>query len=365
MVPGGVDPPGRPRVIPFIHHLVRDLSTTNDLLVIAIGHDDAPGTWPLFDAEVVNVPVGRHTKSDVARVVATVTRLATGADVVHGLWANLPGFAAALAGRTRRVPTVVSVCGGEFAAHPDIGYGGGLRRGTLAMARTSTCLATATTVSSAWMLDHVAAAGGHVDEVISLGADLATFSPPLQPAPPARLVHVANINRVKDQTLLLRAMQLVSEARPEATLDIAGLDTLDGEMRCVAERLGITDRTHFHGYLDPPDLAALLRRSTLHVLTSRHDAGPLAVLEAGACRVATVGTPVGHVADLARLADPAAVATADRRPETVAEAITASLADDAGRNDVADQAYRWALAHDSRYTSRSFELLYRRLCAKR
>ena len=35
VVPGGVDPPGSERVIPFIHGLVADLSSTHDVLVIA------------------------------------------------------------------------------------------------------------------------------------------------------------------------------------------------------------------------------------------------------------------------------------------------------------------------------------------
>ena len=116
------------------------------LRVIAVGHDTEPGSWQLFDAEVVNVPVGQHSKADVARVVHRVSSIAgEGArpDVIHGLWANLTGLAAAMAARRHRVPSVVSVCGGEFVAIPDIGYGGGLSRGSRWMARTTTRSASA------------------------------------------------------------------------------------------------------------------------------------------------------------------------------------------------------------------------------
>ena len=49
VVPGGVDPPGGPRVIPFVHHLVETLSARHEVTVVAIGHDGAAGEWPLFE----------------------------------------------------------------------------------------------------------------------------------------------------------------------------------------------------------------------------------------------------------------------------------------------------------------------------
>jgi glycosyltransferase involved in cell wall biosynthesis len=372
VVPGGVDPPGGPRVIPFVHHLVRDLSAEHRVKVIAVGHGSEATSWRLFDADVVNVPIGRRSKADIARVVRTVSRLAAEGgkpDVIHGLWANLPGFAAALAAKRHRVPSVISVCGGEFAALADIAYGGGLSRGPLLMARTATRLATAATAATSWMSEHVAANGGRVDELIPLGADLATFHATSRATSAVsggqRLVHIANINRVKDQALLLRAFQIVLGTVESATLDIVGADTLDGEMQCLAASLGIADRVCFTGYLPPPSLAAMLHSSLLHVLSSRHDAGPVAVLEAAACGVATVGTMVGHVADFAAMSPPAAVAVADGRPDALAAAIGALLGDDPRRRAIAGRAEAWATAHDSAHTSRSFEALYRRLSASR
>lgn len=367
VVPGGVDPPGAPRVIPFIHRLVADLSAEHAVHVIAVGHDAAPGSWRLFDAEVTNVPVGRHSKTDVGRVVRTVSALAGRGgkpDLVHGLWANLPGLAATLAARRHRVPSVVTVCGGEFAALADIGYGGGLSRGGLLMARAATRSASVTTAATSWMKQHVAAAGGQVDELIPLGADLGVFDPSDTSPVPDRLVHIGNLNRVKDQTLLLHAFRGVLTHRPDATLDIAGHDTLGGEMQRLADALDIAERVSFPGYLQPMELAKMLRGAAVHVLSSRHDAGPVAVLEAGACAVPTVGTSVGHVADFATLPQPASVAVDDRRPETLTGAIVDLLADGDRRATLAARAHAWSIAHDSRHTSRSFEALYRRLTAK-
>ena len=367
VVPGGVDPPGSPRVIPFVHNLVEDLSSQHDLLVISVGHDTEPGSWPLFGAEVVNVPVGERSKVDIARVVRNVSHIAGRdgrPDVIHGLWANLPGFAASLAARRHRRPSVVSVCGGEFAALDDIGYGGGLRRGTLLMAQAATRSATAVTVATSWMAKHVVNRGGRVDEVVPLGADVSIFQRAGRETG-SGLVHVGNVNRVKDQTLLLHSFRRVLDSRADATLDIAGLDTLDGEMQSLAMRLGVEHRVRFHGYLQPSALRSVIRGAAIHVLTSRHDAGPVSVLEAAVCGVPTVGTEVGHVADFAAMTDPAAVCVTTRTPDEIAAEILGLLSDEPRRAAVAERARMWAVAHDSHHTSRSFEALYRRVTANR
>lgn len=366
VVPGGVDPPEGDRVIPFVHHLVRTMAARHDVAVVAVGHDPHPGEWTLFGAPVVNVPVGAHSKADIARVLAAVPRAAGRfgrPDVVHGLWANLPGLAAAVTARRFGAPSVVSVCGGELAAVPSIGYGGGLHAGTRRLALTALRTATEVTVATEWMQRHVAAAGGRVGEVVPLGADLAHCSPGDTPARPHHLVHVAGLNRVKDQDLLLRAVAIAAAAEPRLTLGIAGGDTLDGHHRRLADELGIAARVTFHGHVPHDRVPGAVRGTALHVLTSHHDAGPIAVLEAAACGVPTVGTAVGHVADLAELPSPGAVAVHQRDPAALAAAIVAVLADRPRRDALAAAAQHWAEQHGAAFTADAFDVLYRRLCA--
>jgi glycosyltransferase involved in cell wall biosynthesis len=176
-------------------------------------------------------------------------------------------------------------------------------------------------------------------------------------------VHVAGLNRVKDQDLLLRAVALASASELRLTLDVMGGDTLGGHHARLAEELGIADRVTFRGHVAHEDLAAAIDGAALHVLTSHHDAGPLAVLEAAACGVPTVGTRVGHVADFASLTPPAACAVADREPATLAAAILQMLSDDR-RNAFGQSALAWARTHDADFTATTFELLYRRLTAR-
>ena len=369
VVPGGVDPPGGERVIPFVHHLVESLSAEHDVTVAAVGHDREAGEWTLFGARVVNVPLGTHSKADIARVLAQVPQ-ALGRhgrpEVVHGLWANLPGLAAVAAARRYSVPSVVSVCGGELAAVPSIDYGGGLRNGTRRLTTTALRGASEVTVATEWMHRHVRASGGRVGEIVPLGADLRDLVTGVNPATdPDRLVHIGGLNRVKDQDLLLHAFALLAAERPSLGLTIAGGDTLDGHHRRLVAELGLTERVTFLGHVPHEQLGAVLHGAALHLLTSHHDAGPLAVLEAAACGVPTVGTLVGHVADFAAAPLPAAVAVPDRSPATFATAVAALLDEPERRQELAGRARHWAVHHDAVFTATTFTTLYRRLSARR
>jgi len=65
---------------------------------------------------------------------------------------------------------------------------------------------------------------------------------------PARLIHVASLNRVKDQPTLLRALASLSASGLEFEMDIVGEDTLKGEIQKLAAQLGLSGRVRFHGF---------------------------------------------------------------------------------------------------------------------
>ena len=107
-------------------------------------------------------------------------------------------------------------------------------------------------------------------------------------------------------------------------------------------------------------LRDLVDRADLLVMASRHEAGPLVILEAAIAGVPAVGTAVGHFADWtpdAALAVPVGDAGA------LAAAIAELLADEPRRLAIAHEAQRRALAIDADCTAASFEQLYRELCA--
>jgi glycosyltransferase involved in cell wall biosynthesis len=91
------------------------------------------------------------------------------------------------------------------------------------------------------------------------------------------------------------------------------------------------------------------------LISSRHEAGPLVVLEAAAVGVPTVGTAVGHVAEWAPTA---AVAVPVADPAALARAIIGLLSDEDARLRLAREAWQRASREDADYTARSFEALY-------
>src|SRR3546814_1248565 len=133
------------------------------------------------------------------------------------------------------------LAGGELVALPGIDYGG--RRRRVSRLREALVLRTAdaVTAASAPILDSLEKLGISAHRV-PLGVDLRAW-PPMPPrrrgAGPAKLIHVASLNRVKDQATLLRALSILARAGHEFTMDVVGGGTLHGEVHRLAKDLGL------------------------------------------------------------------------------------------------------------------------------
>jgi glycosyltransferase involved in cell wall biosynthesis len=138
-------------------------------------------------------------------------------------------------------------------------------------------------------------------------------------------------------------------------MDIVGEDTLDGKIQALTAELGLADRVRFHGFMTQRQWRPLLEQSDLMVLTSRHEAGPLAVLEAAVVGVPTVGTAVGHIVEWA---PHAALSVPVGDWEGLAGAIGRLLDDEELRLGIAAEAMRRATSEDADYTARHFQALY-------
>src|SRR5207253_1114992 len=80
----------------------------------------------------------------------------------------------------------------------------------------------------------------------------------------------------------------------------------------------------WHGFLPTDSVAPLYRRAHALVVTSRHEAAGVVILEAGASGLPVVGTPVGH---LAEWTPDRGVAVASHDPVLLADAIDGLLRD--------------------------------------
>jgi glycosyltransferase involved in cell wall biosynthesis len=365
VVPGGVDRSGTERVIPALLWLIERLAARHDTHVFALAQEPRPGDWTLRGAAVHNLGLAERARWPGEALFAAGRSLARGLaahgpfDVVHAFWANNPGFLATRAARALGIPAVVSLAGGELAALPDIGYGGQLHfRERLKTARALRRAARVTAASGPMV--EAARAHGVEAALVPLGVPRESFAEPLPHEAAPRLLLVGSLNRVKDVPTALKAFRRVVDTLPAAHLDVVGEDVLGGEVPRGASELGLSQHVTFHGFLPGSALLPFYRRADLLVHASRHEAGPLVVLEAAACRVPAVGTAVGHVRELA---PDAAWDVPVGDDAALAAGILALLADVPRRKAMGDAARTWAKAHDADATAVAFERIYAEVMA--
>lgn len=363
VVPGGVDASGEYRVVPALLALIRGLSRRHEVDVFALRQERLPGTWQVAGAKVHNIGI-RNTRLRALAAIRREHRLVP-FDLIHAIWSGDSGLVAVVAARLLDLPSLVHVAGGELIALRDIRYGGVQRWRGRARERLVLRAATMVTAPSIPIVAQIERYGVRALRV-ALGVDLERW-PPRQPVmrlshETARLIHVASLNRVKDQTTLLRAMAALAVKGVPFRLDIVGEDTLGGEMQSLAATLGITHQVSFHGFMPQGALRPLFEAAHLLLMSSRHEAGPLTVLEAAVLGVPTVGTNVGHIAEWA----PAAAVSVPVGDSTaLAAAIAELLADEPRRLRLAREAARRAIDEDAEGSVQSFETLYQLALAGR
>jgi glycosyltransferase involved in cell wall biosynthesis len=363
VVPGGVDRSGEFRVIPALLALIGRLALRNEVHVFALRQEAQACDWDLAGARIHNIGF-RHMRLRAVRSICAMHR-SSPFGVVHAIWSGSGGLVAVLAAKILGIPSLIHVGGGELVALPEIGYGERLRwRGRilegLVLRGTSAVTAASTPVIQTLSTLGLAA------QRVPLGVDLNIW-PPREPARrdhgrPARLIHVASLNRVKDQSTLLRALESLMRSGLSFEMNIVGEDLLRGEMQTLAGQLGLSDRVTFRGFLPQRDLRPLVEAADLMIMSSRHETGPLAMLEAAVAGVPTVGTAVGHIAEWA---PHAAVSVPVGDWAGLAGAIGELLNDEDLRVRIAREALQRATKEDADYTAQQFQALYSSLAAIR
>ena len=326
--------------IPALRHLVGRLALEDEITVLAVRYPYTAARYRLVGADVW--ALGGGQRRGLASV--SVWRRALGVliaehrrrrfDVLHAFWATESGLLAALAGRLLRVPTVVSLAGGELVGLPDIGYGDQLVPIERLKVRAALRLATALTAGSDYQL-RLAERKLPTDRRrrlvrVPLGVDVELFNtaPAVRPNGSERLlVHVGALTPVKNQALLLSAVAELPRRGSRVELDVVGDGPLRNQLERLAATLGIQSSVRFRGALPHDQLPSVYRAASAFVLSSRHEAQGMVALEAAACGVPVVGTAVGVVPELAA-AGGATAAAGD--PTALADAFEA-MPTDAGR----------------------------------
>jgi glycosyltransferase involved in cell wall biosynthesis len=108
-------------------------------------------------------------------------------------------------------------------------------------------------------------------------------------------------------------------------LEIVGDGPLRSDLESLAGTLGLDGHVRFHGEIDHAGLPSVYRGAHACVISSRHEAQSMVVLEAAACGVPVVGTRVGIVPELTPFVVPIGdhVALAHAIDSTLSAAATA------------------------------------------
>lgn len=180
-----------------------------------------------------------------------------------------------------------------------------------------------------------------------------------------RIICAARLHRQKDHPTLLRALGLLKERSPSPQLFLVGEDASDAysdSLRELARELQIQDLVHFMG--GRSDVAQLMWKCSIGVLSSESEGLPVALLEYGLATLAPVCTAVGACAEVIESEDHGLVVP-PKDPEALARAI-GSLLDDARFAQRIGARYNEHIKKNFSAASASASLisLYKQICLK-
>ena len=292
--------------IPALLDHVRGLAEQVELHVFTMRWPERHATYPVFRADVHALGgrkrLGPRVISLWARALRAIAAEHRRApfDVVHGFWADEPGWVAAWSGRRLRVPVIITLAGGELVGFPDIGYGLQSLTGRRWLIRWALEQAACVTAGSRYLLT---LARTHLPEshrgkltLAPLGVDTGRFTPSHKHPPNHNpvVLNVGALYPVKGHAALLRVFSRL----PEGRLWIAGDGPLKPSLQKLAAELSLLDRVEFLGEVTHEKLPEVYRAASVFAQLSRHEAQGMALLEAAACGVPAVGTPVGILPEI-------------------------------------------------------------------
>jgi glycosyltransferase involved in cell wall biosynthesis len=159
---------------------------------------------------------------------------------------------------------------------------------------------------------------------------------PAEEVGPYDLIFVGRLVPNKGLITVIKALASL----PEAVLLVVGEGPERERAEVLAKKLGLTGRITFAGWLPGiDDIAAALRSAKIFVMNSTSEGGPRVLLEAMACGLPVVTTPVGIAPDVIRegvnghFHDGSVMTLVSVLQALLADPITARLLGKSGRSD--------------------------------
>ncbi len=332
--------------IPVLLNLVRTLAVQHEVTVFALRYPHRHDRYRVYDATVQalggGIAGGLKRGPVLVRALAALVREGRRQrfDVIHGFWADEAGALAVAAGRLLHVPSIVTVMGGELVGDRDLDYGVQLSKVGRRLVHWSLPRANCVTVGSR-LVAQLAQRHVTVDclRETPLGVDTALFrcdGPTVDLAGAPRLLQIASLTPVKDQSTLLQALAMLAPAFPDVHLHLVGEGPLQAVLEDQARSLGLSSHLTLHGAVHHELTPSYYRGADLFVLSSRYESQSMVMLEAAACGCPIVGTAVGLLPEFLPTACLALPASA----EALALVVAAACRDTAYRRRLGETLQR-------------------------
>ena len=118
---------------------------------------------------------------------------------------------------------------------------------------------------------------------------------PWQPGKPLRLVTVGSLLPGKNISALIAALPLLGEQYPELSLEVIGTGRLLEDLQQQTRQMGLEDVVNFSGNLSHNEVLERLASSHVFVFPTLYEGFPKALLEAMACGLPIVASPVSVI----------------------------------------------------------------------
>lgn len=267
--------------------------------------------------------------------------------VLFSFWGYPSGFVIVALGALLNKKTVVNLLGSESANLPEINYGH-LRKPLTRKLVLWTCRRCSVLVAvSNYQLKILNKHGlTRLATLIPWGSDATMFYPVSKENNlPLRILHVANLNEVKDQETLLRAFQIICSRMP-ATLRIVGPDFLNGKIQRLAKQLQLENVTDFVGLVSHREIAQHYHWAQVFMLTSLSEGQNNSIGEAMMCGLLPASTAVGIMYELQDMG----VVVKPRDYAGLGNRLVDLYQNPAEWESRRQKALRWSTAHDLNWT---------------
>jgi glycosyltransferase involved in cell wall biosynthesis len=226
-------------------------------------------------------------------------------DVLHGHWAIPTGPAIVAAARKLRIPSVITMHGGDVYVNEAEGYDFPTRWYVKPILRWTLRNASALTAISDDCIAHALRAGADRQQIqlIMNGADLRRFAPlPNEPPPrpygPKMIFACRQLFPRKGIRFLITAAAQLSARHPELKLMIAGDGFERPDLEKQARELGIGGVTTFLGWTANADLPQYFRACAVSVIPSLEEGFGIPAAEAMGCEVPVVASDAGGLPEV-------------------------------------------------------------------